>query len=391
MMTALLLIIFISFIGVGLPDSLLGTAWPAIYQEFGLPISLAGYITATVSVGTIISSMMSARLINRWGTGLVTAVSALLTALALLGFSFTKNPVFFFLFAIPLGLGAGAVDTALNSFVALHYSATKMNFMQCFYGIGVAVSPFIMSLALGDNGDWRNGYRTVGMIQCIITAVSFLALPLWHKVQKKDRESQGYIPKNLSIAELAKIPAVRLSCFAFFSACAIELTVGSWSSSFFVDTKGIAKDQAAILAMLFYVGLAVGRFISGILVKKLGRKQILRICLVLLLLSMIAFAIPAKIWLSAVALLLIGLAIGPIYPNLVHLTPQFVDEDIVQSVMGAQQSMTYLGIMLMPWLFGILAQATSTALLPFYLLILFAVYAFTVLVLIRTPKRSESL
>ncbi len=386
MMTILLIVIFISFIGVGLPDSVLGTAWPVMYRELNLPISLAGYITITVSGGTVISSFLSSRLINRFGTGLVTAVSTLLTAIALLGFSNTSNPIFFFLLAIPLGLGAGAVDTALNSFVVLHYSATHMNYLHCFYGIGVTISPFIMSLALGEDENWRNGYLTVALIQSVITIIAFVSLPLWNKVQKITQEESELIPRTLSFKELMSMSVVRYSCFAFFSACALELTVGSWSSSFFVNTKGVEKDKAAMLAMLFYIGLAMGRFLSGVFVNKLGRRRILRISLMLLLASIIVFILPLWIWLSAAALFFIGLGIGPVYPNLVHLTPKFVDAEIVQSVMGVQQSMTYVGVMLMPWLFGVVAQIFSTALLPYYLLILFVMYAVTFGMLMKNVK-----
>ncbi len=375
MSITLLIIIFISFIGVGLPDSVLGTAWPAIYREFNLPISLAGYITSTVSAGTIISSLMSSRLINRFGTGLVTAASTFLTAIALLGFALTRNPVFFFIFSIPLGLGAGAVDTALNSYVALHYSASALNFMQCFYGIGVTASPFIMALALGNESNWRKGYFFIAIIQIVITIITFMSLPLWKKAQGKSITSHEKQSRNASIAEMLKNPSIRLSCLAFFSICALELTVGSWSATYFVNIMEADKDKAAMLAMLFYSGLAIGRFLSGIFVDKIGRRRVLRICCSILPVAIFAFMLPMVPWICAVALFFIGLAVGPVFPNLVHLTPKFSDVDIVQSVMGIQQSMTYVGIMLMPWLFGMLAQAFTVALLPYYLMILFLIYA----------------
>ncbi len=389
MMTALLIIIFISFIGVGLPDSVLGTAWPLIYREFGLPISLAGYITATVSASTIVSSLMSAKLIRKFGTGLVTAVSTLLTALALLGFAYTNHPVYFFLLAIPLGLGAGAIDTALNSFVVLHYSAAKMSFLHCFYGLGVAASPFVMSLALGQQGNWRNGYRIVALIQLAITAVCFLSLPLWHKVQKKDEEQQSEAIQALSMKQLIKTKGVLLSCVAFVASCALELTAGIWSSSFFVNTKSIPADKAASITMLFYIGLATGRLLSGILAGKLGRTRLLQITLVLLPVAITLFILPLPTWLAAVALFLIGLGIGPVYPNLVHLTPKHFGENIAQSVIGLQQAMSYAGVMVMPWLFGQLAQVFSTALLPYYLLTMWAIYAWTFLAMLRRVKSSS--
>ncbi len=389
MLATLLIVIFISFIGVGLPDSVLGTAWPAIYREFNLPISLAGYITSAVSIGTIISSLMSSRLINKFGTGLVTAFSTLLTALALFGFAFTKNPIFFFLLAIPLGLGAGAIDTALNAFVAMHYSASQMSFLHCFYGIGVAASPFIMSMALGSNGDWRQGYFTVAVIQAFIALISFLFLPVWHKVQKKDAVENEISPKTLSAAKLVKTPGVLLSCFTFFFNCALELTAGSWSSSFFVNTKGVGADKAALITMLFYIGLSCGRLLSGFLAGKLGRRRILRISLYLQLFAVLIFVLPLPTAVSAVSLFLIGLGIGPVYPNLVHLTPKNFGEDIAQSVMGLQQAMTYAGIMLMPWLFGVLAQAFSTALLPYYLMLMLLFYGLTFTALMRAVKKEK--
>ncbi len=390
MLATLLLVIFLSFIGVGLPDSVLGTAWPSMYREFDLPISLAGYITSTVSAGTILSSLMSARMIKTFGTGLVTAVSTLLTAAALLGFALTRQPIFFFLLALPLGLGAGAIDTALNAFVALHYSASRMSFLHCFYGLGVAASPFVMSLALGENGNWRKGYFIVAIIQFFLAAICFLALPLWHKVQQKDAMQTDCSAKTLSIKELVKTPGVMLSCFAFFATCAMELTAGGWSSSFFVNTKGLDADKAAGITMLFYIGLACGRFLSGLLAGKLGRKKLLRFSLLVQFGAVLLFLLPLPIAVSASALFLIGLGVGPVYPNLVHLTPDNFGEEIAQSVMGIQQAMTYAGIMLMPWLFGVLAQVFSTALLPCYLLFLLGLYTVTFLTLMKSVSRRQN-
>ncbi len=386
-MITLLIVIFISFIGVGLPDSLLGAAWPAIYREFDLPISLAGYIASTCSFGTVLSSLMSARLINRFGTGLVTAVSTLLTAIALLGYSQTSNPIFFFLLAIPLGLGAGAVDTALNAFVALHYTASQMSYLHCFYGLGVAISPFIMSWALGEDENWRKGYFTVALIQFGITAICFISLPLWNRAKKQAEEESDAEVKTLTIKELVKTPGVLVSCFAFFTTCSIELTAGSWSASYFVNTKGLHTDQAALIAMLFYVGLAGGRFLSGVLMNKLGRRRMLRISLLIQPAAIILFLLPVHYYVTALALLLIGLGIGPVYPNLMHLTPDIFGEDIAQSVMGLQQALTYVGIMVMPWLFGVLAQSFSTALLPYYLLIIFVLYALMLTLLMKDFKK----
>lgn len=381
MMTTLLIIIFITFIGVGLPDSVLGTAWPAIYREFNLPVSLAGYISATVSACTIISSLISSKVINKFGTGVVSAVSTLMTAAALLGFAFTDNAVFFFLLAIPLGLGAGSIDTALNNFVALHYSASKMNFLHCFYGIGVAASPYVMSLALGADDNWRKGYIIIGFIQFVIALIAVLSLPLWKKAKKKDESDNPTPPKTLTLSQLFKMPAVRMSCFAFFSYCAMELCAGSWSSTYFVNIKGLSSDKAAQIAMLFYIGLASGRFLSGVVAQKIGRWRIIRIATLILFGAIIMFILPLPVPVAAFALFFIGLGCGPVFPNLTHLTPENFGADISQSVIGVQQASSYTGIMLMPWLFGILAQTISSALFPFYLLFLFAIFASTLLLL----------
>ncbi|MBQ8040174.1 MAG: MFS transporter [Lachnospiraceae bacterium] len=386
MMTVLLIIIFISFIGVGLPDSILGTAWPSIYREFDLPVSLAGYITATVSACTIVSSLLSSKVINRFGTGVVTAVSTILTVVALFGFAFSGNAIFFFVMAIPLGLGAGSIDTALNNFIALHYSATKMNFLHCFYGLGIAASPYIMSYALGNDNNWRKGYILVAVIQSVIALIAILSLPLWKKVERQEKKADDVV-KVLKLSELIKMPAVRLSCYAFFSSCALELTAGSWSSTYFVNTKGVIPDKAAQITMLFYVGLAFGRFLSGVLAKKLSRWQIIGISTGVLFGAIIMFILPVSIMATSIALFLIGLGIGPIFPNLTHLTPENFGRDISQSVMGVQQASAYIGIMIMPWLFGTLAQICSTKIFPCYLLILFMVYMTTLVMLNRKVKR----
>lgn len=389
MMTALLIIIFITFIGVGVPDSVLGTAWPSIYREFNLPVSLAGYISATVSACTIFSSLISSKAINKLGTGGVSAVSTLMTVAALIGYAFSDNAVFFFLLAIPLGLGAGSIDTALNNFVALHYSASKMNFLHCFYGIGVAASPYVMSLALGADDNWRKGYVITGLIQFAIALIAVLSLPLWKKAEKKDENGNDAPRKTLTLSQLLKMPAVRMSCFAFFGYCALELCAGSWSSTYFVNIKGLTTDKAAQIAMLFYIGLASGRFLSGIVAQKAGRWKIIGISTLILFAALVLFVLPLPVFVSAVALFFIGLGCGPVFPNLTHLTPQNFGKDISQSVIGVQQASSYTGIMLMPWLFGVLAQAVSAAIFPYYLLLLFTIFAIALFMLKKTVSGNK--
>lgn len=380
---SLLVVIFICFIGVGLPDSVLGSAWPVIYQELNLPISLAGYISSTVSACTIVSSLMSARVIKRFGVGGVTAVSTVMTAAALYGFAFTHHPVWFFVLAVPLGLGAGSIDTALNNFVALHYSASRMNFMHCFYGMGVAVSPYLMSAALSVNNNWRRGYIFVAVIQTVISMVAFLALPLWKKAAKKDVEDNSSESRILSLSQMLHMPMALMSSFAFLTACAVELTAGGWSSSFFVNAKGVSAEHAARITMLFYIGLTMGRFLSGILVRRLSRWSIVHIACLLMLCSIALLMLPLPVTVCAAALFFLGMGIGPIFPNLTHLTPTIFGRDISGSIMGLQQTASYVGIMLMPWLFGLIAEKLSTALFPFYL---FALYGFFILALLLLEK-----
>lgn len=389
MMTILLVVIFISFIGVGLPDSVLGAAWPAIYTEFSAPVSLAGYISSTVSACTIISSLLSSRIINKFGTGLVTFASTLMTAAALLGFALCKDISFFFLMAIPLGLGAGSIDTALNNFVALHYNASKMNFLHCFYGLGVAASPYIVSLALSGSESWRKGYLAVSAAQFFITIVSALSLPLWFKVEKGDRENAVGAKSSPSILSLAANPKVRMSCIAFFTSCALELCAGAWSSTYFVNAKGLPQSEAARTAMLFYAGLASGRFLSGVFSNKLGRRKITLISSFIVLFALIVFALRIPVFLSAFSLFLIGLGIGPVYPNLTHLTPDNFGSEASRAVMGLQQAFSYTGIMIMPWIFGIIADRLSASVLPFYLIFLYLVFIISLLRLFSSVEKNK--
>ncbi len=390
MMTALLIIIFFSFIGVGLPDSVLGTAWPTMYREFDLPVSLAGYISATSFIGSITSSMLSARLIKRFGTGGVTAFCTLLTAAALLSYSFAGHPAFLFILAIPMGLGGGSVDTALNAFVSTHYSAACLNFLHCFYGLGVAASPFVMSLALGEDGNWRKGYMAVAVMQFVLAVICFCALPLWKKVQKRDAADESIVEQRiLSFKELIKIPGVAYSGFAFCFACALELSAGAWSATYFVDIRGLRADRAAMITMLFYIGLASGRFVSGIVTPRLGRRRVLRISLALLPAAIVLFALPVNLAVTAVGLFMIGFSIGPVYPNLVHLTPKNFGDDIAQSVMGYQQTLTYIGIMVFPSIFGILAQLFSAEILPYFLVAMYLLYLSSFVVLMKKVKRNK--
>lgn len=374
MTTLLLVIIYIAFIGLGVPDSLFGTAWPAIYVEWGLPISAAGVFTALCMGCTIVSSVFSAGVINRFGTAKVTAVSTAMTAIALLGFSVSRNIWWMFLCAIPSGLGAGAVDTALNNYVALHYNASHMSFMHCFYGVGVSFSPYIMSVALGADNAWRNGYRMAFFIQMTIAIITIVTIPLWKKAHGSENGGgEEEKPRTLSFREMVKMPSLRVLWLVFFASCAIEYTSGNWSSTFLVNARGMTADAAARMVTFYYVGMAVGRFLSGVIAGKLRGWTIIKICEGIMLTAIVILALPLPAAFSAAALFLLGVGDGPIFPILTHLTPTHFGKDISQSVISSQMAVSYAGMVAMPPLFGILAQTISAGLLPYFLLTMFAI------------------
>jgi fucose permease len=387
MAAILLVIIYIAFIGLGIPDSLFGTAWPSIYQEFGLPVSAASCVTLLISGGTVCSSLLSARVIRRFGTGAVTAFSTALTAAALLGFSFSRHIVWLCLFAVPLGLGAGAIDSGLNHYVALHYRAAHMNFLHCFYGIGVSLSPYLMSLALSSQGNWRGGYRTMFFVQGAIALLTIMTLPLWNRVHPGGKQEEEVHAQVVKFSVLARNPAVRQVWLVFISSCAIEYTCGTWGSTFLVGAKNMPVDRAAQAVTLFYAGMALGRFLSGIAACRVSSWKLIQIGLGLIAVSVVWLLLPLHAGASSVGLLWIGLGIGPIFPNLIHLTPRNFGKGNSQSVMGTQMAASYIGIMLMPPLFGLLAQGVSVALFPYFLLALFAVTVASTAFLIRNLKK----
>ncbi len=366
MSTLLLIVIYITFIGLGIPDSLFGTAWPAIYSAFGVAISHANFVTSIISGGTILSSLLSTRLIKCFGTAKVTAVSTAMTAGALLGFSIAPNIIFLCLFAVPLGIGAGAIDTALNNYVALHYRAVHMNFLHCFYGIGVSLSPYLMSLMLSATGNWRQGYQTVFWVQLGIAIMTIISIPLWKKVNSTD----SYEEENalvIGIIDLLKDLKVRRVCLVFLGSCAIEYTCGVWGSTFLVTEKQMAVDAAAKVIMFYYIGMALGRFSSGILALKCTSQQMIKIGQCITLIAIALLLLPLSPIATSGALFLIGLENGPIFPNMIHLTPENFGKERSQAVVSIQMSASYISILLAPVLFGLLAQFISLALFPYYL------------------------
>lgn len=389
MATVLLVVIFIDFIGLGVPDSLFGTAWPAIYPEFGLPVSAANLVTLLISGCTVLSSLLSARVINRFGTAAVTAVSTCLTAVALFGFSVAPHLLWLAVCALPLGLGAGAIDSALNNYVALHYRATHMNFLHCFYGVGVALSPYLMSVALAGADGWRGGYRMAFYLQSAIAAVTLLSLPLWRRMHPAVTAAEESEPHTLRLRELVKMPAVRQVWGVFIGSVAIESTCGAWGSTFLVSAKGLPAETAALAIAVYYVGMTIGRFLSGVLSVRLSSWQLVRLGQGVLLAALVLLVLPLPPIVGCAALFLVGLGNGPVYPNLIHLTPKNFGRDISQSVMGSQMAVAAAAIMLLPPVFGFLAQAWGVGLFPYYLLAMFAVMGVMTWRLIRTLKKEN--
>ncbi len=371
MFSILLAIIYLAFISLGLPDSLLGSAWPVMYRDLNAPISCAGMISMTIAAGTILSSLFSDKLTRKLGPGRVTAFSVLLTALALFGFSVSRSVVLLFLLAVPYGLGAGAIDAALNNYVALHYSSRHMNWLHCFWGVGASISPYIMGYAIGSGHGWRKGYGIVSVIQIVITVILFLSLPLWEKNGRKDEGSSGKEeehPAGLKLREAWKIKGVPFILFAFFGYCAFETTCGLWASSYLVGYRGLDSQTAARVAALFYLGITVGRFVSGFVADKAGDRRMIRIGLVTVTAGIVLIALPVPANMTALAgLVITGIGAAPIYPAIIHATPDNFGEENSQAIIGIQMASAYVGSTFMPPVFGLLAEHVSMGLYPYYL------------------------
>ena len=394
MATLLLIIIYVCFVGLGIPDSLFGPAWPVMSGEFGLPVSMAGYLTAYFCVCSTLSSFMADRLIHRFGTGRVTAVSTLLTAVGLLGYSVAPNIWVILLCAIPLGLGAGAVDAGLNNYVALHYKASHISYLHCFYGVGVTVSPVFMSLALAKAGDWHSGYRAAGLVQLGIALIAILSVGLWGRVARMSRPSSektasdgGEVTRVVPFREQARNAGIRWAWLIFTLAVTLEVLVGSWGSTYLVNQRGMAPHLAAAMTALYYFGLAAGRFLSGLLSHRLSAWRIIGISLAVWPMSLVLFLLPLPPMASGVGLLFAGLGMGPLYPNFVYLTPRNFGREVSQSVMGTQSAMAYLGLMAVPPLFSLLVGYTGVGLFVPFLTGMFCLLLGAVLLFVKWLKR----
>lgn len=369
MFQLLLVIIYLAFISLGLPDSLLGAAWPSMYPEFSVPVSYAGGISMIIAAGTILSSLQSDRLTKKLGTGKVTALSVLMTAAALFGFSISHSYLALCLWAVPYGLGAGSVDASLNNYVAIHYAGRHMNWLHCMWGIGASVGPHIMGYALTGGQSWHMGYRYVGMFQIVLTAVLLLSLPLW-KNNKLDCAEQvsPESAKPLSLGQIVKIPGAKETMVMFFCYCALEQTTGLWAGSYLVLRCKLAADTAASFASLFFIGITVGRAAAGFLTMKFNDINMIRIGQVLILSGIVCLLLPFGTANALVGLALIGLGCAPIYPSMLHSTPSIFGIDQSQAVIGVQMASAYVGTCFMPPVYGLLANHAGASLLPFYLL-----------------------
>ena len=370
MASFLLAIIYISFISLGLPDALLGGAWPTMHNEFGVPVSYAGIISMIICMGTIASSLMSERMTKRFGTGKVTAMSVALTAAALFGFSASNSFIMLCIIAVPYGLGAGGVDASINNYAAIHYASRHLSWLHCMWGIGASTGPYLLAAAM-TKGSWNLGYRWVAILQIILTAVLFLTLPLW-----KEEKSFGEISektKPLSIKEVFAIPGAKEVMAAFFCYCALESTAGLWASSYLVLEHGVSEETAAALATLFYTGITVGRGISGFVTYKLSDKNMIRLGQIIIAAGILLIILPFGGKTAMAGIVLVGLGCAPIYPCVIHSTPAHFGVDKSQAIVGVQMACAYIGSCFMPPLFGILANNVSAALFAPYMALILVV------------------
>ena len=419
MYSFLLAIIYVAFISLGLPDSLVGAGWPVMHQDLGVPLAYAGIITMIIAGGTIFSSLASERVTRRFGAGIVTAASVGLTAAALVGFSVSGSFWVLCLWAVPYGLGAGAVDAALNNYVALHYAARHMNWLHSFWGLGASISPFIMSYALTSGQGWSSAYRIVGLAQVVLTFVLIMTLPVWGRAAKTaltapaapaapagpagrddgdvapgadtavgageaaggeaaalDGQASGAEPSgrrsaHVPLAEALRIPGVVLILVAFFAYCALESTAILWASTFLVTDRGVNPATAAAFASLFLIGITGGRFLAGFFADRIGDKQLIRGGFVTIGVGVAMLALPLGADAPAlVGLVVVGLGCAPIYPAIIHSTPVNFGRDRSQAVIGIQMAAAYTGSTLAPPLFGVVSTWVGMWTFPLFLAVL---------------------
>lgn len=393
MTTILLIIIYIAFISLGLPDPLLGSAWPLMYSELGANVSWAGIISMIISAGTIVSSLASDRMTKALGPGKVTAVSVCMTAAALFGFSVSSSFWMLCLWAIPYGLGAGGVDAALNNYVALHYPARHMSWLHCMWGVGTSIGPMIMGWAVTGGLSWNGGYRSISYLQIALTVILIVTLPLWKKVPMRELETVSTnnahpASSSYTLPQLIRLPGVKEVLICFFCYCALESTAGMWAASYCTLYRGISVEEATRWASFFYIGITVGRFFCGFLTYKINDRNMIRLGQFVAAIGIILVFLPAGKSLLLIGLILIGCGCAPVYPSIIHETPDNFGADLSQAVIGVQMAAAYTGTCLIPPLFGLLAQYVSIALYPLFMAaILILMIAMSELLHKKTAKR----
>lgn len=369
MFQLLLAVIYLVFIGLGLPDSMLGSAWPVMFREFDVPVSYAGIVSMIIALGTIVSSLQSDRLTKKMGPGKVTAISVGLSAISLLGFSFCQEFWQLCILAIPYGLAAGSVDASVNNYVALHYSASHMSWLHCMWGVGASTGPYVMGHVLTAGAPWNNGYRCISICLFIIFATVVVSLPLW-KGRNTGEGGTTVESKALSLSEIIRISGAKEVMVAFFCYCAIEQTAMLWGSSYLVFNRGLHKDMAATWGGLFVLGVTIGRGLSGFVAMKLKDSQMIRLGQTIIAAGALILMLPLGRWGALVALIMIGLGCAPVYPCIIHATPTYFGAENSQALVGVQMASAYVGTCLMPPIFGTLADIFDVSLLPFFLMAL---------------------
>ena len=364
----LIVVIYLAFISLGLPDAVFGGAWPTMYLQFEVPVSYAGIVTIIIALGTIISSLQSDRMTYKLGTGKVTAISVAMTAFALFGFSISGSFIELCLWAIPYGLGAGGVDASINNYVALHYSSRVMSWLHCMWGLGAMIGPYVVGFVLTGGGSWNRGYQLIALLQAILTAILIISLPLWKKrTTVVDESGEEVAASALSLKEVYAIKGAKEIMIAFFCYCALEQTAGLWASSYMVLHKGVSAEVAASYASMFYIGITVGRFLSGFMTMKFNDKQMIRIGFAVLGVGVGVLFLPLSEYVALTGFVLIGMGCAPIYPCVIHSTPEIFGADKSQAIIGVQMASAYVGTLLMPSVFGIIVNHISAGLLPAYL------------------------
>ena len=369
MLSLLLPIIYLSFISLGLPDALLGAAWPVVHVQFDVPVSYMGMVGLLMSACTVFSSLLADRINRKFGTGLVTAVSTALTALGLIGFGLSTSFWQMMVLAVPYGIGAGSIDAALNNYVALHYESRHMSWLHCMWGIGASAGPFIMGAVLTGGQSWSAGYLWIALIQVVLTVVLFATLPMWKRSGKDQEEDPG---SPLKLSQVLRIPGAKEVMIAFFCYCGLELTAGQWASSYFVLKDGLSPEEAAGYASLFYIGITAGRAISGFITMKLNDTQMIRLGQGIIAAGIVLMLLPFGKYATIAGLLCIGLGCAPIYPCIIHSTPAHFGPERSQALIGVQMASAYVGNCTLAPMFGVVAGTIGAWVLPLYLLLILA-------------------